>query len=223
MSGVRQIIKKPTKLTQAINQDEWILSSLSEHLGHTNTRVNKGVFYPSNLGNPCNRMLYLAYNGLLPSQFIEPTLQRIFDCGDYLGHRFEKYFEQMGILLATESPVRCDDPVISGRIDFIFKHKEHAQAVVELKSINDRGFKALLDKPKADHLIQTQIYLHLSKIDYGFVLYENKNNQEVKAFAVNYDPKVWAQIQERCYTIMKLSDTPLRCTGLKYCQCKGVS
>ena len=60
MSGVRQIIKKPSKLTQAINQDEWMLTALSDHLGHTNTRVNKGVFYPSNLGNTCNRMLYLA-------------------------------------------------------------------------------------------------------------------------------------------------------------------
>jgi hypothetical protein len=223
MSGVRQIIKKPAKLTQAINQDEWILASLNEHLGHTNTRVNKGAFYPSNLGNPCNRMLYLAYNGLLPQQFIEPTLQRIFDCGDALGHRYEKYFADMDILIGAERVVRCEDPVISGRMDFVIKHKEHELSVVELKSINDRGFKALLDKPKADHLIQLQIYLHLSKIEHGSVLYENKNNQDVKAFAVNYDANVWTQIQERCYTIMGLTDTPLRCTGLKYCQCKGVS
>jgi len=223
MSGVRQIIKKPAKLTQAINQDEWLLASLSEHLGHTNTRVNTGVFYPSNLGNPCDRMLYLAYNGLLGHQFIEPILQRIFDCGDALGHRYEKYFNDMSILLGAERVVRCEDPVISGRMDFVIKHKEHELSVIELKSINDRGFKALLDKPKADHLIQLQIYLHLSKIEHGSVLYENKNNQEVKAFAVKYDEKVWTQIQERCYTIMNMTDVPLKCTGLKYCQCRGVS
>ena len=117
MSGVRQIIKKPSKLTQAINQDEWMLTALSDHLGHTNTRVNKGVFYPSNLGNTCNRMLYLAYNGLLPTQFIEPTVQRIFDCGDALGLRYEKYFTEMGILISSESPVKCEDPVIPGRMD----------------------------------------------------------------------------------------------------------
>jgi len=60
MSGVRQIIKKPAKLTQAINQDEWILASLNEHLGHTNTRVNKGAFYPSN--NPSNWSSTLVFN-----------------------------------------------------------------------------------------------------------------------------------------------------------------
>ena len=223
MSGVRQIIKKPTKLTQAINQDEWMLATLSDHLGHTNTRVNTGVFYPSNLGNPCNRMLYLAYNGLLPHQFIEPTLQRIFDCGDSLGLRYEKYFEQMGLLISAESPVKCADPVISGRMDYVIKHKEHGKAVVELKSINTRGFKALLDKPKPDHIIQLQIYLHLSKIEHGIVLYEDKNDQQVKAFVVNYDEKVWTQIQERCYTIMNMTNVPLKCTGLKYCQCRGVS
>ena len=223
MSGVRQLIKKKPKLTVATNQDEWMLSALSDHLGHTTTRTNTGVFYPSNLGNPCNRMLYLAYNGLLPSQFIEPHVQRIFDCGDSLGLRFEKYFEQMGILLATESSVKCEDPVISGRMDYVIKHQEHGKAVVELKSINTRGFKALLDKPKPDHFIQLQIYLHLSKIEHGMVLYEDKNDQQVKAFASTYDEKVWTQIQERCYTIMNMTQVPNKCTGLRYCQCRGVS
>ncbi|RUM82852.1 MAG: hypothetical protein DSZ18_04070, partial [Candidatus Thioglobus sp.] len=83
-----------------------------------------------------------------------------------------------------ESPVKCADPVISGRMDYVIKHKEYSKAVVELKSINTRGFKALLDKPKPDHLIQLQIYLHLSKIEHGMVLYENKNDQQVKAFVV---------------------------------------
>ena len=222
MSGVRQLIKKKPKPTVAINQDEWLLSELDSTLRHTSRRTNKGVFYPSSLGNPCDRFLYLAYHGMLPSQEIESTLQRIFDCGDYLGHRFEKYFEKMGVLLATESVVKCAMPNISGRIDFIIKHKDFPQAVIELKSINSRGVKALLDRPKPEHFIQIQIYLNLSNIDHGILLYENKNDQQVKAFVVKRDENVWTKLQERCYNVMNMEAMPLKCTGLKYCPCKGV-
>ena len=55
------------------------------------------------------------------------------------------------------------------------------------------------------------------------VLYEDKNDQQVKAFVVNYDEKVWTQLQQRCYTIMEMTEVPLKCTGLRYCQCRGVS
>lgn len=221
MSGVRQLAVKKPKSTVAINQDEWLISEIDSFLGHTSHRTNKEVFYPSSLGNTCDRFLYLAYNGMLPSQEIEPTLQRIFDCGDYLGYRFEKYFEKMGVLISTESSVKCSSPNISGRIDFIIKHKDYAQAVIELKSINSRGFKALLDRPKPEHFIQIQIYLNLTKIDHGIVLYENKNDQQIKAFVVKRDEAVWTKLQERCFNIMNMTSVPLRCTGLKYCPCKG--
>ena len=208
MSGVRQLIKKKPKPTVAINQDEWLLSEIDSFLGHTSHRTNIGVFYPSSLGNPCDRFLYMAYNGLLPSQEIEPTLQRIFDCGDYLGYRFEKYFEKMGVLLSTESSVKCTMPNISGRIDFIIKHRDFAQAVIELKSINSRGFKALLDRPKPEHFIQIQIYLNLSNIEHGIVLYENKNDQQVKAFVVKRDENVWTKLQERRFKEMNMESMP---------------
>jgi len=222
MSGVRQLINKPPKSTEAINQDTWLIELLDTTLGHYNAKNNKGKFYPSSLGSVCNRFLYFSYNGLMPNQYIEPTLQRIFDCGDALGTRFEKYFERMGVLLGVEVPVKCENPVISGRIDFVIKHTEYPQALVELKSINSRGFKALLDKPKPDHVVQIQIYLNLYNVDHGIVLYENKNDQQVKAFVVKRDEEAWKKIQDRCFTIMNMSEPPDKCTGPKYCPCRGV-
>ena len=224
MPGVRQLRHVTPKPTTAINQDEWLLKSIDTHLEKTTRRTNVGVFYPSSLGNPCDRFLYLAYNGDLPEQTISPELQRIFDCGDALGYRFEKYFEKMGILISTESQVKCEDTKMSGRIDFIIKHEGiQDRAVIELKSINSRGFKALLDRPKPEHVIQTQIYLHLSNIKHGIVLYENKNDQHTKAFVVNYDENVWNKLVERCHKIMAMREIPARCTGPKYCQCRGVA
>ena len=43
----------------------------------------------------------------------------------------------------------------------MLKHEEYGRVILELKSINDKGFKALIDTPKPEHLVQLQIYLNL--------------------------------------------------------------
>ena len=59
--------------------------------------------------------------------------------------------------------------------------------------------------------------------DHGIVLYENKNDQNLKAFKVERDVSVWETLLERCFTIMGMSDLPETCTGDTWCKCKGVT
>ena len=59
--------------------------------------------------------------------------------------------------------------------------------------------------------------------DYGIVLYENKNDQNLKAFKVERDIEVWETLLERCFTIMGMSILPENCTGDTWCKCKGVT
>ena len=59
--------------------------------------------------------------------------------------------------------------------------------------------------------------------DYGIVLYENKNDQNLKAFKVERDVEVWDTLLERCFTIMDMSALPEKCTGDTWCKCKGVT
>ena len=89
-------------------------------------------------------------------------------------------------------------------------------------SINDRGFKQLLTEPKTDHYLQLQIYLNLLNLKHGIVLYENKNDQQVKCFEVVKNTEVWSQILERCERIRRMISMPGMCTGEKYCRCKEV-
>ena len=216
MAGVKQIVVQRGELNI---QDKWLLKTLDKHLTGSQRPARTGVFYPSSLGSPCDRFLYNSYNGLVQEQVIDAKTKRIFDCGDYLGYRYEKYFERMGLLLGTETPVKCDSPPISGRLDFLIKHEKHEVAIVELKSINQRGFKALA-KPKDDHFQQIQLYLNLTNREYGIVLYECKDDQMVKAFATKRDTKVWDTIKERCERIMAMTQQPEECTGLQYCPCR---
>ena len=136
----------------------------------------------------------------------------------------KKYFERTGIFLAAEQTVKLDIPPISGRYDFLLKHEEYSRIILELKSINETGFDSLIETPKSDHIIQLQIYLNLAKIDQGIVLYENKNDQRLKAFKVSRDEKVWGTILERCRRIQSMLplEVPAQCTGEFFCSCREV-
>ena len=201
------------------SQDKWLLKSINDHLKQVQRPARKGVFYPSALGSECDRYLYNCYNGLVVREEITAVSRRIFDCGDYLGYRFEEYFKSMGILLETETQILSDDPPISGRLDFLIDHQVYGKYVIELKSINQRNF-ILLNKPKPEHVIQLQIYLNLTGYEIGSVLYENKNDQKIKAFILKKDVEHWNKIKTRCETIMAMEEQPNKCTGNNWCACK---
>jgi hypothetical protein len=231
MAGIKQIgntvSKKPKKKKQVRkarvkNQDRWFLKHLEANLGYTKPWTTNGVFYPSMLGNPCDRNLYLAYNGQLPDQVIGAQTVRIFDVGNALEMRMQKYFERTGIFLASEQTVKFMNPPISGRYDFLLRHEEYGQVILELKSINETGFNDLIDTPKSEHLVQLQIYLNLARMEHGIVLYENKNDQKLKAFKVVQDINLWESILERCIRIQNMLEIPLQCKGDFFCSCRRV-
>ena len=219
MAGIRQIGAKRQRLS---NQDRWLLKSMDNLLSSDKVFGKKVVFYPSMISNPCDRYVFLSYNGLLPAQAITGNLQRIFDNGNYLEYRINKYFEKLGIVKRREVPLKLETPNISGRLDFIISHPEYQEVILELKSINTRNFDLLKLAPKEEHMIQIQIYLNLAAYDHGIVLYENKNDQKLKAFKVDKDPKMWDNILERLFKIMGMTRIPEKCTGESYCQCKLV-
>jgi hypothetical protein len=228
MAGIREISgrtkpKAKRRITPPVtNQDKWLLETLDSHLTSENTPPRPKVFHPSQVGQKCDRLLYLGYNGYLKGYTIVPKLARIFGCGSSLEDRVAKYFTDMGIMKDRELPVKYDDPPLSGRIDFIVEHGEHGMMPIELKSINNLGFGKLSSEPKPEHLIQLQLYMHLWGAFYGTVLYENKDNQDLKAFLVSYDERIITDIFDRCKRIMDMEECPTHCGGDRWCACKGV-
>jgi len=231
MAGIKQIgkttgIKKKTTKRKSSprvsNQDKDFLKLLDEYLKGKMSPHRGQVFYPSALGSTCDKYLYASFNGLLPWEDLDPRVKRIFDTGSSLEDRMNKYFTKMNILIAREQPLKLASPPISGRLDFLIAHPTKGEAVLELKSINEKGFNDLKSSPKHDHFIQLQIYLNLLNKDYGIVLYENKNDQKLKAFKVERDVKVWETLLERCQHIMDMTELPDTCTGDVWCKCKGV-
>ena len=91
MAGIEQIVRRRNAVIEA--QDKWLLKSFATHLKESQRPARQGVFYPSALGSTCDRYLYNCYHGLVKQEEISAVSRRIFDCGDYLGYRYEKYFE----------------------------------------------------------------------------------------------------------------------------------
>jgi hypothetical protein len=223
MAGIEAInnLNTTKKVKRTKNQDRWLLKSIDNVLSRKNSPPSKGKFYPSLFGNPCDKYLYMAYNGLLDWDTIKPRIQRIFDHGGTFEGRMKKYLEKAELYIDDEVSIKSEDPPISGRIDFIIKHDKYKEALLELKTIKDEDYKELKEAPKHEHFIQLQIYLNLTDRDYGVVMYENKNDQNLKAFKVDRDKKVWKDILDRCKKIMTMTIEPEDCTGMWYCKCKN--
>jgi len=223
MAGIKQIRKKQgvKNIVISAKSDEWLMETIDEYLTGVMHPPRSGVFHPSTLSNPCDRSVWLIYHGKMIATPLEPHVQRIFQNGNFLEQRVEKWFQNLGILVGREIPVRFDVPAISGRIDFLIKHSTYGITPIELKSINTSGFTKLRS-PKPEHEMQLQMYLNMARYDIGTVLYENKNDQKIKAFFVERDEKEWQAILSRCANIQSMTEAPKQCTGAYWCSCRKV-
>lgn len=167
--------------------------AIDEHLESNQEhqyRKAKG-FYPSD-DKMCARYWVYLFRGVPIEQNHDARLLRIFDMGNDVHERYTRYFREMGILIEDEVrvPNRDGYPPVRGYADNIIKW-EDGKAIVELKSIGERGFmmREKFGKPKKDHIHQVQMYMHYFEIYTGYVLYENKDKQQILVFQVEYDEK----------------------------------
>ena len=219
MSGITQISKSNNITAPAVRVDLGLTSLIQEGLERKNSPPRAGVFYPSTLGNKCDRYMYMAYNGMLLGNDIPPRIQRIFDVGGAFEERFERYLNNVKILVDRELSIKTETPPISGRIDFIVFPDDPVP--VELKTIKQEEYKKLRG-PNPEHLMQLQLYLNMGNYKHGYILYENKNTQDWKCFKLDRDELLWDSVVERCVQVMEMTEAPEKCTGNRWCDCKKV-
>jgi hypothetical protein len=157
---------------------------------------------------------------------ISPKVRRIFNNGDHMHLRLQKYMLDAGITKPNplnkngEWAFEVKKWRVRGSADGIIKRPE---AILELKSINERGFLTL-GGPKAEHIWQGHLYmwgLGLKKIVF---LYENKNSQDLREFVMDWDQETFDTVFERVKYLNRCFDkqtppTKWTCGGLKSCGC----
>ena len=108
MAGIKQIRKKQgvKNIVISAKSDDWLMETIDEYLTGVMHPPRSGVFHPSTLSNPCDRSVWLIYHGKMIATPLEPNVQRIFQNGNFLEQRVEKWFQNLGILVAREITVR---------------------------------------------------------------------------------------------------------------------
>lgn len=90
----------------------------------------------------------------------QPRTQRIFDNGDATHDRIQRYLKDAELLVMDEIPLINDPMEIMGHTDGLLKVRgkmDHLR-VLEIKSINSRGFQALKEA-KQEHVAQAHTYM----------------------------------------------------------------
>ncbi|MBU5575093.1 MAG: Dna2/Cas4 domain-containing protein [Candidatus Aenigmatarchaeota archaeon] len=156
-----------------------------------------GKYYPSDAGL-CMRKVW--YNYVYP-QDIHPDLSKIFEVGniihDFIVNVLKSEKNPDIILLNSELPIKLevDGIEISGRVDNIIQIKANNKIyLVEVKSAKNLFY---INDAQKHNIDQLQLYMHITKIQDGIILYVDKTNLKTKAYEIKYNKEDAERIIER--------------------------
>lgn len=157
----------------------------------TSRSIEADGFHPSSLGikhGRCARRNGYLLRGVEKQDRFDSRTLRVFANGHAVHARLQDVLEKMGIQMESEVSIDYDDPPIKGHCDGVIEWNDRP-IVIEIKSCSDEVFTNRLKwkKPKDEHFDQVNIYAYVLNIDTVYIIYENKNTQELKVFEVPAD------------------------------------
>jgi len=173
-----------------------------------------GRFYPSGLAD-CDRALGLHWLRA-PETVAEcdPRLQLTFLFGHSIHDTLQDIFAQIaakkGWTFEREVKIdRLSNPwFISGRVDGILTIPlTNVTHGIEIKSINNEGYKSLWKAPKIEHVEQGNIYQGLKTIHHMHYLYVNKDKSTHKPFVVPFDTRLFRETMSRFERVLLTMQT----------------
>lgn len=171
--------------------DRWLFDKANE----PNDRAID-VNAPSQAGK-CLRHNYYMRKQTLGDGGIDPRAQRIFDNGSGVHERLQDYLLEMELLIMDEVPLINEEYNIQGHTDGFLNLDPGEVGILEIKSINDRGFSQLHDA-KEEHKKQGLIYLYCAE-ERRLYLHEMYETEE--EFNASYQERY--QYFEQFYQHMK--------------------
>lgn len=167
-----------------------------QRVGGQRTRAT--LFRSSGAGT-CPRRRMLKAIGIPEKSTIDGKLGNIFLTGNALHLKWQMAGLTAGWLAEAEVAKERVDLNFGGTLDGVLIDGSG----FELKSINDRGFRDVMDNgPKALHLRQTHSYMLLDpSIEKFSVVYENKNDGEWREFRIDRDPVIYQEIEAEVHEL----------------------
>jgi hypothetical protein len=128
----------------------------------------------------------------------------VFLNGWHLHEKYQRLFQQFGTVIVREVEVSHFDEerFLHFTPDAIIEF--YGQPfVVEIKGYHTEYFASLDESgnPPQAAWHQCNLYCHLLNIEYGLVLVEDKNTQQVKIWAIRHNPTLARVYTDRCYAV----------------------
>lgn len=157
----------------------------------------KKSFAPSGIGygsGTCPRQWFYAFTGgVVREEDADAMGVANMAYGSEAHERIQKVFDKTGILVEAEREVRSEDPPIFGFADLVIKWQGE-EVVGEIKTTMQESYvsKRAKNQPAGYHLLQVLIYMKVLGLNKGFILYENKNLQNLLLL-----PVVWNEANKK--------------------------
>ena len=188
MPKVSDMLKAKSK---AVNK-HWVESALDFVLLEENKReYEKRTYFRPSSAHWCQRCLWYQMMGY-PQPPEEPLGLRRLGIGTSYHEFIQERLQKTNLVEEIELEVFNDDPPMRGFVDGILVHPEtNEKYVLELKSRNENtryAQKTIL--PSSSHLIQWNLYSHMSGIEKGLIFYINKGNNQYQIYEVEQNESI---------------------------------
>lgn len=175
----------------------WIIAGLeSVQASNGPGRYDPGWFHPSDFGNECDAFLAFRFLGAPAIQNIAARSQRIFDNGSGRDEYLKRDMKKSGLSVIQNNKERkivIELYRIRGEIDDLIRHPLTGELfIIDFKTMHHEAFKEL-NEAKVAHALQVMPYMFAKEVYKAFILYEDKDNQELKAMPANFDSKIWEE------------------------------
>lgn len=153
----------------------------------------KKTFAPSTIGyghGTCARYWWIAFNGAEFEDNIPAANIASMRSGTAAHERIEKLVAATGLLKENEREIKSEDPPVRGFADIVLEIDDK-EIIGEIKTIKDQYFiqRQGEGNPSPSHLLQLLIYMEIEGAEEGFVLYENKNDNQLLSIPIKMTEK----------------------------------
>jgi CRISPR/Cas system-associated exonuclease Cas4 (RecB family) len=192
--GLVKSIKKVVK--QEENQEGIKADQVVEYLhqgyesGNGTKFLKRDSFMPSTLvygPGHCPRYWYLYFEGNEAEVHNDWYSIANMNSGTDRHKRIENAFDDAGILVTKEYPIKNERPKISGRTDAVI-NIDGQEILTEIKTKGNEGFERTLRPPKYN-IEQLLIYMKIRQDKDALLLIENKDTHQIKNFVISVNQK----------------------------------
>jgi CRISPR/Cas system-associated exonuclease Cas4 (RecB family) len=145
--------------------------------------AKKSTFSPSTIGyghGMCPRYWFIAFNGSNFEDNFDAVAIANMENGKQAHDRIQTLLQNTHVLKEIEREILCNDPPIRGFADIVLDWNGK-EVIGELKTVKEEVFatRQAQMSPSDSHRIQLLLYMWVENVEEGFLMYENKNNNEI--------------------------------------------